>query len=164
MKNIIKIAFLPFLLYFSIAHAMAEDSFFDFKGSPADIQSYLGKGKWTVVMFWASDCLICNKEAHQYVKFHEEHKNKDARILGISLDGIKNIKSAKSFVKDNAVTFDNLIAEPEVVAGFYYDQTGDTWYGTPTFLIYAPDGKLKAAQSGAVPPKLIEDYINKNSK
>jgi hypothetical protein len=41
--------------------------------------------------------------------------------------------------------------------------TGEPWEGTPTFLIYSPAGELRAAQSGGVPAKYIEDYIKKSS-
>ena len=35
----------------------------DFDGQPKSISDYAGKGKWLVVMIWASDCHICNQEA-----------------------------------------------------------------------------------------------------
>lgn len=163
MKNIINSICLALILFHAPAQA-AEDTFYTLDGKPVKIESYLAKNKWTVVMIWASDCQVCNKEAPAYVNFHEKHKHKDAILLGLSMDGLKNIQYAKAFIRDHRVSFQNLIADPETVAGFYNEQTGDTWYGTPTFLIYSPQGKLKAAQSGAVPPAVIEDYINKNSK
>ena len=57
------------------------------KPDAAALDAYLANGKWLIVMLWASDCVACNQEAHQYVKFHETHYQDDARVLGISLDG-----------------------------------------------------------------------------
>lgn len=137
--------------------------FEDFNGNPQVIENYTGKGKWLVVMLWASDCYICNREAHQYVDFHLLHADKDATVLGISLDGQSRKKEAKTFIKKHSIDFPNLIAEPEYVSAFYKDVTGQFFAGTPSFLIYSPAGELKAVQMGAVPTSLIEAFIEKES-
>ncbi len=135
----------------------------DFDGSFHSLDEYTGQGKWTVVMLWASDCHACNAEAKQYVKFHKAHKDKDATILGVSLDGAEKKAEAKQFIKRHGVTFPNLIDEPEKVAQLYTGLTGQPWVGTPTFLIYSPSGELRAAQVGAVPTQIIESFIAKET-
>ena len=80
------------LTLFLSAGSFASETFDDFSGNQKSIKDYVGNGKWLVVMLWASDCHVCNQEAHQYVKFHKLHKDKDAIVLGISLDG-KNKKA-----------------------------------------------------------------------
>ena len=137
--------------------------FQDFNGASQKVENYLGKGKWTIVMMWASDCHICNREAHQYVDFHMIHSDTDATVLGVSLDGESRKKEAEKFIKKHSVDFPNLIAEPETVSRFYQELTGQYFAGTPTFLIYSPTGELKAAQAGAVPTTLIEDFMKKNT-
>lgn len=131
----------------------------DFQGSPKSISDFTGDGKWRVVMIWASDCHVCNDEAHEYVKFHEKHKTVDAQMLGISLDGKDKFSEAGKFVKRHGLSFPNLIGEPEDVVVEYMKLTGSEWVGTPTFLIYTPKGKLVAKQEGAVPVGLIENFI-----
>lgn len=134
----------------------------DMQGKPRALSDYTGKSKWLIVMFWVSDCLICNKEAKQYEQFHQQHKNKDASMLGISLDGPENLADAKKFIQDHKLTFPNLVGEAQQVALLYMDNTGQHWVGTPTFLLFNPQGQLKAEQSGAVPVKLLEDFIQAN--
>lgn len=135
-----------------------------FDDSIHTLGEYTGQGKWTVVMMWASDCHACNAEAKQYVKFHEAHKDKDAIILGVSLDGQSKKTEARQFIQRHGVTFHNLIDEPEKVANLYSGLTGQPWIGTPTFLVYSPAGELLAAQVGAVSTDIIESFINKESK
>ncbi len=137
--------------------------FEDFNGKPQIFDSYLGKGKWLVVMLWRSDCHICNREAHEYVDFHMIHSDTDATVLGISNDGESRIKEAKAFIKRHNIDFPNLIAEPEFVSNFFLKLSGQYFSGTPSFLIFSPQGELKAAQVGAVPTPLIEEFIQKNS-
>ncbi len=132
-------------------------------GKDSSLEEYLGNGKWRVVVLWASDCHYCNQEAEQYIQFHEANKDKNIELLGISLDGAAKLDAAKDFIKRHDVTFPNLIGEFEQVASMYESLTGGPWSGTPTILIYNPKGELKAAQPGAVPVSLIEEFVNSQS-
>ncbi|HED16078.1 MAG TPA: TlpA family protein disulfide reductase [Gammaproteobacteria bacterium] len=143
---------------------ISETVFQDMDGNNRVLNDYIGKEKWTIVMLWISDCHVCNQEASEYDDFHDKHKDTDARILGISMDGIEGKRDALAFIKRNEVGFPNLIGDPQTVASLYIRLTGGDWVGTPTFLIFSPAGELKAAQPGAVPVSLIEEYIIKNSK
>ena len=167
MTSIPRILFFA-LMFFTAASVNAEVTLQSLQGKPEKLSDYTGKGQWTVVILWASDCHVCNAEAEQYIQFHEAHKNADAQILGVSLDGQKKLDAARDFMKRHDVTYHSLIGEPEVVATMYEDLTGGHWVGTPTFLIYDRAGKLKAAQPGAVPTEIIEGFIrdhdNKNAK
>lgn len=156
--------FFALLMMISASQAAnAAGLLFDLKGNPQDLSSYTGKGKWLVVLFWASDCGVCNREAHQYVDFHFTHSDTDASILGISMDGLKNVPNAQGFIKKHDVNFPNLIGEFEDVANMFMELTGAPWYGTPSILIYSPDGKLMVQQAGAVPTTLIEKYIKEQA-
>jgi len=134
-----------------------------FDGKAADIGDYAGKGKWLVVMIWASDCHVCNDEVENYDLFHNAHKNKDATVLGISIDGKQGLGEAQKFVSRHHVDFPNLIGEPEELTQMFTGITGVSWVGTPTFLIYNPKGKLVVQQIGAVPVELIESFIKRSS-
>jgi peroxiredoxin len=146
-------------LLLNLGHAQAE-ALQDFSGNPQQISQHTGQGKWTVIMLWASDCHVCNQEAHQYEDFHQRHKDKDATMLGITLDGPGNIEDARAFVSRHHVSFPNLIGEPYAVTSLYSELTGRPWVGTPTFLIYSPGGELVAQQAGAIPASLIEEFIS----
>jgi peroxiredoxin len=130
----------------------------DFSGKPQSLSEYTtSPDLWTVVIFWKSDCHACNVEAEQYIQFHEN--NKQTRMLGISMDGQQGIEEARAFIKRHAVTYPNLIGEFVEVAQMYESLTGGEWIGTPTILVYDPLGTLQAAQPGAVPVELIEEFI-----
>jgi len=156
-----RVLFVILLLIPSLAHS--KDELRDFNGVANSLDNLTGKGKWSIVMFWAHDCHVCNEEAHEYVAFHEKHAAKDAEVIGISLDGTKYSKQARSFVKRHQLNFTNLIGEPHDVAGIFEDLTGEDWVGTPTFLVYNPKGEILAQQVGAVPVNLIEAFMAKQS-
>jgi peroxiredoxin len=137
--------------------------FTDFTGQPRSIESFAGNGKWLVVMIWASDCHVCNREAESYAQFHESHKNRDATLLGVSIDGQAKKADAEDFIRRHDLPFPNLIGEPEAVMLYYMMVSGAQFAGTPTIMVYGPDGTLMAAQAGAVPPEIIEDFMARNS-
>ena len=136
----------------------------DLDGKQSAIADYVGKGKWLVVMLWASDCMVCNQEIDHYTAFQTKHSGKDAVMLGVSIDGDEKIKDAKEFMSRHKVNFPSLIGEPEQVAGMYQELTGTEWIGTPTFMVYNPKGELIGAQTGAVPTEIIESFIDRESQ
>jgi len=132
-------------------------------GKESNLENHLGQGKWSVVILWAHGCHVCNQEAEQYAQFHDDHIEKNAGVLGISIDGLDEREQAQEFVIRHDLPFPNLTAETEAVMRWYQGQTGAPFLGTPTILIYGPAGKLKAAQAGAVPTEIIEKFIAENS-
>lgn len=127
---------------------------------PESIEDHQVTGKWLIVMLWASDCPACNKEASEYVDFHLRHREHDATMLGISLDGQARINEAKDFVQRHEVVFSNLLAEWDSLADYYEQLTQTPWIGTPSFLVFGPDGNLEAKQTGAVPVDIIEMFLD----
>lgn len=139
--------------------ADAAESLQDMQGTQRTLDEFTGKGKWVVLMLWASDCHICNEEAHSLVAFHEKHKNDDAIMLGISLDGWEGRDAAAEFIDRHGVTFENLIADPFEGTALYTRLTGRPWIGTPTFMVYSREGELLAQQVGAIETTIIEDFM-----
>jgi peroxiredoxin len=125
-------------------------------GEARSLSDYQEPGKWLVVMIWASDCPVCNREASHYSDFHLLHADDDATLLGVSIDGWGGRADALSFVERHQVMFPNVIADARDVARDYREITGSRFVGTPTFLLYSPDGELRAKQTGAVPVPAIE--------
>ena len=128
-------------------------------GEFVTIDDYREPGKWLVVMIWAHDCHVCEEEVGGYDRFHQRHAGDDALVLGITLDGAGGKSQALEFVARHAPGFDNLIGEPEVVTGYCQIATGSRWVGTPSFLIFDPDGELRAKQAGAVEAAVVENFI-----
>lgn len=141
----------------------------DFNGKAATIEQYAGKGKWLVVMIWAHDCHVCNQEASNYDFFHDAYKNKNATVLGISIDGIQKKAKAEAFIARHNLSFPNLIGNSQEFKQLFSEISPDFakagWQAMPTpgFLIYDPKGKLVIQEIGGVPVTLIEAYIQRNS-
>ena len=151
------------LMCLASAVAAEQAALTDFDGQPRSITDYTGDGRWLVVMIWAHDCHVCNQEAENYAQFHVEREDTDARVLGVSMDGEANKAAARGFIERHDLPFPNLIGELPIVAMQFQALTGESFRGTPSLLLYGPDGKLRAAQAGAVPVSSIDAYIARNS-
>jgi peroxiredoxin len=147
----------PFLfLSLSVLAAGPEFSLKDLDGKAHKVSEYIGKGKWTVVTVWSADCPICKTEMIHMVFFHDEHKNKDATVLGVSIDGFDRRKDALAFIKDQGLNFPNLIASYHEVEQF----GGGDFIGTPTYYIFSPEGKIRYARAGAHNQNQIEEILD----
>lgn len=164
MKVFLQIYLSLFLLISapSLCASQTSTKVYDLDGKSVVLEQHIKGRDWTVLMFWASDCHVCNRESQAYVDFSNKHQGKGIKVLGVSLDGVSSAADAKQFIQRNQINFPSLLMDARDAAHFYTVNTGENWIGTPTFMVYAPDGVLKAAQIGAVPPESIKKFIESN--
>jgi peroxiredoxin len=160
-KGLSGLILIAILLVAGIVPAQAQLQYMD--GKSATLQENIGKGKWTLVMFWASDCHICNREASEYVDFHFVHFDDNATVLGISMDGQSKKAEAESFIRRHKVNFPNLIGEPKDIGKLFYELTGSQFVGTPSFVLFNTKGEIKAMQVGPLPTDLVEKFIKEQT-
>lgn len=130
-----------------------------FDGKSLKLGELVGGGKWTVVAVWASDCPICRAELPQMDFFHSAHKNKDARVVGLSIDGYKGRVAATQFIKDVGLDFPNYLVDVMDL----FDIGAGMFVGTPTFYIFSPDGKVVGHNVGPLTQEQVEAFIARKS-
>jgi peroxiredoxin len=127
----------------------------DIDGKSRNVNEFIGKGQWTVVAIWSVDCPICRRELYQMAFLHDANRKKDATVLGISIDGMDDRKRVVEFIDEHALSFPNLIGSAKDAAEL---GTGRL-FGTPTYYIFSPDGRLLGQRVGAQSQEQIEDLI-----
>jgi len=137
-------------------------AFTDLEGKQDSIMNHIGKDKWTIVEVWSSDCHACRMHMPEMVEF--DGKLKNARILGISLDGQQGIKNAEDFIAEFGIKFPTVITNPIEMSIWMQQSIGEALRGTPTFILFDPKGMLVAAQPGIVAVSSLEKFIVNNSK
>jgi thiol-disulfide isomerase/thioredoxin len=150
------VALSAFLLLTTSAFA-----FTDLKGEKLTLEKQLGGGKWSIVELWASDCHACRQHMPSMVKLDGRLKN--ARIIGVSLDGQKGISDANTFVKEFGIKFKNIVSNPIEMNAWMQENVGEGLIGTPTFILLDPKGKVVASQPGMVSTDSLETFIKENS-
>jgi len=134
----------------------------DLNGKQVPVSKYIGQGKWTLVMLWAHNCPVCNREVDNISFFYDDHKKKDVNVLGVSVDGPSQLAKARAFVEDHLVDFPNLVIEPAVQQIEKFG--GGPFVGTPTFYVYSPEGKLVAKNVGPISIKALNEFLTNQQK
>lgn len=156
-----KFLLLSFLLLGMFASQSAS-AFTNMDGKKDEINNHIGKDKWTIVEVWESNCAACRMHMPEMVKF--DGKLKNARLLGVSLDGQKGADAAKDFIMEYDIKFPTLLTNYVEMNIWMQQSIGESLVGTPTFILFDPEGKLVAAQPGIVSIESLETFISENSK
>ena len=137
-------------------------AFTDLDGKPDSINDHIGKDKWTIVEVWSSDCPACRMHMPEMVEF--DGKLKNARILGISLDGQRGKGDAEDFIAEFGMKFPTILTNSIEMNIWMEQSIGESLRGTPTFILFDPKGMLVAAQPGFVAVSSLEQFITENSE
>ena len=137
-------------------------AFTDLNGKEDSINNHIGKDKWTIVEVWVSDCHMCRMHMPEMVEF--DGKLKNARILGVTVDGQRGIEDAEDFLAEFDVKFPTIVTNVVEMNIWMEQSIGEPLRGTPTFILFDPEGKLVAAQPGIVAVASLEKFITENSE
>ena len=128
-------------------------------GDQHSLQEYVGKGRWVVVNIWATDCPYCQRELIGLSNFHDRHFEKDAMVLGLTLDLATFEKPDKDHVKNfasaNLIDYPLLLVSGEVASKV----TGNTVHTVPMTFFYNPKGEMVYNFTGELDEELLEGVI-----
>lgn len=103
-------------------------------GKSAKLSDFIGKGKYTLIDFWASWCRPCREAMPELQATVKDHK--DLTVFGIAVSD--KLDDTKQAIKDLSITWPVLCDEQGASASTY----GIT--AIPATLLFSPDGKLVA--------------------
>lgn len=132
-------------------------------GNIVRLDERVGGGKWLLVMLWATDCHICKQQKPEISRFHDKHKDTVAEVLGIALDGMGAVDKIKSYLDDHNPSFPNYVGDIAIVASHYLVLTEESLRGTPTYLLFNPDGELVGNNPGPLSVESLEQFIAKKA-
>lgn len=125
-----------------------------------NLNDYVGDGRWTLVMFWSTDCIPCEEQKPMIESFHQQHRDIDARVVGIALDGMENYAGIKELVDHHNPSYPNLVVFTDVFHRQYKELTGKDFRATPTYLLFSPDGKLSGSRAGKIERAMLESVVS----
>jgi thiol-disulfide isomerase/thioredoxin len=153
------------LILLGTTPAWANSPFLDLltvDGERLDEGPAVGNGKWTLVMIWATDCPICKQQKPVISAFHDKHKDVDAAVFGIALDGRPGLQEVRDYLDEHVVSFPNYVGEYPVIAINYQELTEEDLRGTPTYLLFDPEGELQGNNPGPISVEAIERFIERH--
>ena len=124
------------------------------------LSEYIGQGKWVVLNIWGTRCPPCREEMPELVRFHDEHKDDDAVVVGIAIDfpsyGYANKDEVIAFAEDFLIDFPVLLSDSRIT-----EKTGlGRLEGLPTTYLFNPDGDVVGVQVGMITKNILESFIN----
>lgn len=124
-----------------------------------NLLDYVGDGRWTLVMFWSTDCIPCEEQKPMIEDFHRTHQASNAKVIGIALDGMENYAGIKKLVDLHEPTYPNLVVFTDVFHRQYYELTSKQFRATPTYLLFSPNGQLAGTRAGKIERAMLESIV-----
>lgn len=132
-------------------------------GTQVTLDDLTGQGKWTLVMIWATNCHICHIQKPEISAFHDKHKDLNAHVVGIALDGVDQVEAVNNYIRENEVSFPSYVGNVAIIASHYFGMTEENLRGTPTYLLFNPEGELLGNNPGQLSVEAIESFMARKS-
>lgn len=116
------------------------------------------KGKVILLNFWATWCPPCKKELPALSQISTELKDKDFKMIGVSVDD--NMEVLNTFLKSNNLSY-TIVFEPNQLVTKYMNATGQNQNVVPQTYLIDKNGKVVETILGAKSKQDFLDLINK---
>ena len=116
------------------------------------------KGKVILVNFWATWCPPCRKELPSLSQISDELKDKNFKMVGVSVDD--NQATLNTFLQVNKLNY-TIVHEPERLVSMYMDVTGQRDNVIPQSYLIDKKGKVVEVIIGARSKNDFLSLINK---
>ena len=124
-----------------------------------DLLDYVVEGRWTVVMFWATDCIPCEQQKPALEEFHQKYSPDTTSVVGVAIDGFDMIDEIRKINAHHQPSYPNLVAFNDVYQRQYEELVGKPFRITPTYLIFDKAGQLHGNVYGNLDLDDLAGYI-----
>jgi peroxiredoxin Q/BCP len=123
-------------------------------GSKVNLHNF--RGKWVVLYFYPKDNTPgCTIEAHNFQRDLSKYEEKNAVILGVSVD---SSESHQDFCTKQSLTF-KLLADTEKKVTAEYGSLSEKGYASRNTFLIDPNGKIAKVWTGVKPQEHSEEIL-----
>lgn len=138
---------------------LAPSSLRDLAGRQTTIDAHIGKGRWTLVVIWATDCFVCASEMPRYGAYYASSPEPEFSLLGVALDGYARRRRIVQTMTRWNIGFPSLVTESLALRWTCGEPHEASLYGTPTFMLFDPSATLRKLNLGPVWISELETFI-----
>ena len=95
--------------------------------------------------------------------YNDRNADGRVRVIGVAINGYQRKDAIEAFRAEYTMQFPTLVADPRRFLAHYKEKTGQGFKGTPTFLVYTPDGRLAGLNAGPIDLDKLDAYLDANS-
>jgi len=106
----------------------------------------LEENKWNLVAVWALDCITCEEQKPALSQFHRTYSQ--LNVVGLSIDGQAALTAIRNKLAQQPVPFTNYLVDQTDINRFFDTYLQAIFYGTPTYILYSPDGQVADVHAG----------------
>lgn len=134
-----------------------------FDDQPVSLLSVISEGihadKVTVVMVWATDCPPCEAQKPMIQQFHLDYSDSIATVVGIAINGLKDIDEVNRLMAKNAPAYPNFLAKPDTFLLDFEAATAREFAGAPSYIMFNAHGQALAVAMGPVTREQLESAV-----
>lgn len=149
---------MSFLVGMSASYAKEQPQdveFVDLDGKSIHLSDY--KGKWVIINLWATWCPPCLVEIPDLIMFQEDHKGKDAVVLGVNYEA-NDPQKVKNFADSQMINYPIVRFKGKVDGK---STPFGPLKGLPTTYMVTPKGDVVAARVGMVNQKMLDTFMSR---
>ena len=125
------------------------------EGTPVSLHDY--KGKWVVLYFYPKDMTQgCTIEAHNFQRDLAQYQQKDAVILGVSVD---SVDSHKEFCSKESLSFKLLADTNKEVTKEYGSLAANNMVAARNTFLIDPNGVIRKVYEKVKPQQHSEEVL-----
>lgn len=128
-------------------------------GQRVNLTDYIADDRWTLMMFWATDCVACEEQKPALEAFHRQNSDSLATVIGVATDGIEFRQEIEKLNNLHRPSYPNLMAFSDVFHRQYKEMSGRDFRITPTFLVFDSNGELNGAVYGYLNFDELQQHI-----
>jgi cytochrome c biogenesis protein CcmG/thiol:disulfide interchange protein DsbE len=125
------------------------------QGTALDLSTLVGRGKWTIINFWSTTCVVCRVEAPELERFwREDVSNPAGQIQFVSVNIRDEIKDILDYQTNFSLSFP-VVADVSGKISLDYGV-----YGTPETFFVDPNGLVRHRVAGEVDRNTILGFVD----
>lgn len=156
VNRFIIVPIIVFVFITASSSAWAIDLVNTSSGRSERLSGTLDSSGWTLVMLWAHDCIPCERQKPLIEKYYRQNKNRGFSVVGVSTDSKALRAKAISTYQSSKTSFSNFYFEGSNFSDSYKIYTGREFLGTPTYLVYGPNGQLRGTHTGTLNHEMLD--------
>jgi len=152
------------LLIFAAVPSQAVDIVSTKGGDSSKLNSEVAEGDWSLVMLWAHDCIPCEKQKPMIDTFYRQNNKRGLSVIGLSTDETTLRSKAAATYKKTKTSFPNFYFNGKNFQKEFQQLSGRRFLGTPTYMVFSPEGKLTDVHTGAITQAMLNKAFSKKLK